>query len=154
MLRLRAFGLCLAMAAVIGLAAPVAHAASGRTAVWTGIYQCAQGVTGARLSLSIAPDGAAQGLFEFHDIAQNPGVPRGCFEIAGRLDSAGHLTLQAGSWRLRPPGFVTVGLTGEEISGDRLVGQVSGPGCSTFALVPAGPVAIEAAPSACLGVVS
>jgi hypothetical protein len=140
--------------AVSGVAVQQAKAAPLHSGVWRGVYQCAQGLTGATLTLTVAPDGTAAGLFEFFAIKQNPGVPRGCFEMAGRMDEAGHLALAPGAWRLRPPGFVTVGLAGQEIAGDRLVGEVQGPGCMNFALLPARPGSLAAAPSACIGAIS
>lgn len=140
--------------AVSGVAVQQAKAAPLHSGVWRGVYQCAQGLTGATLTLTVAPDGTAAGLFEFFAIKQNPGVPRGCFEMAGRMDEAGHLALAPGAWRLRPPGFVTVGLAGQEIAGDRLVGEVQGPGCMNFALLPARSGSLAAAPSACIGAIS
>lgn len=129
-------------------------AAAPRSDNWTGVYQCAQGLTGARLTLTVAPDGTAQGLFEFYPVTQNPGVPRGCFEMAGQLDAEGHLVLAPGAWRLRPQGFVSVGLSGLELAGGRLVGAVQGPGCGSFALMPAKPASLADRPSACLGAIS
>lgn len=130
------------------------QAAPLRNGVWKGVYQCAQGLTGATLTLTVAPDGTAAGLFEFFAVQQNPGVPRGCFEVAGRMDPSGHLALAPGAWRLQPPGFVTVGLDGQMITGNRLVGKVQGPGCMSFALLPAKPAALSTAPSACVGAIS
>ncbi|HTI00652.1 MAG TPA: hypothetical protein VL752_06860 [Acidisoma sp.] len=149
-------GICrlLVTLAISGVAVQPAEAAPLHSGVWRGVYQCAQGLTGAMLTLTVAPDGTAAGLFEFFAIKQNPGVPRGCFEMAGRLDQAGHLALAPGAWRLRPPGFVTVGLDGQAIAGDRLVGEVQGPGCVNFALLPAKPGSLDSAPSACLGAIS
>jgi hypothetical protein len=140
--------------AVCGLAVPSAQAAPPHSGVWRGVYQCAQGLTGAMLTLTVAPDGTAAGLFEFFPITQNPAVPRGCFEMAGRMEPNGHITLAPGAWRLRPPGFVTVGLVGAQIAGDRLVGEVQGPGCLNFALQPVKPGPLAAAPSACIGAIS
>lgn len=140
--------------AICGLAVSPAKAAAVQSGVWRGVYQCAQGLTGAMLTLTVAPDGTAAGLFEFFPIKQNPGVPRGCFEMAGRMEPNGRLVLAPGAWRLQPPGFVTVGLAGQEIAGDRLVGAIQGPGCLSFALLPAKPGSLAAAPSACVGAIS
>lgn len=141
-------------AAMLSLGCAQAEAAPLHSGVWSGVYQCAQGLTGARLSLSVGPDGAATGLFEFYAVKNNPTVPRGCFEMAGRVDADGRLALAPGAWRLHPAGFVTVSLAGQQIAGNRLVGQVQGPGCSSFALMPAKIGAFQAAPSACVGVIS
>lgn len=147
-------GRLLAVLAVCGAAMQQAEAAPLQNGIWRGVYQCAQGLTGATLTLTVAPDGTAAGLFEFFAIKQNPGVPRGCFEMAGRMDQQGHLALAPGAWRLRPPGFVTVGLAGQMLAGDRLVGEVQGPGCMNFALLPVKPGSLNAAPSACVGAIS
>jgi len=145
----------LAVLAACGAMPAIGYAASApRSDNWTGVYHCAQGLTGAHLALTVAPDGTAEGLFEFYPVTQNPGVPRGCFEVAGRLDAGGHLVLAPGAWRLRPQGFVSVGLSGQELAGGRLVGAVQGPGCGSFALMPAKPASLADRPSACLGAIS
>ncbi len=133
----RATGAILGFAAVLtgAAAATPAAAAMTETEVWRGAYQCAQGMTGVTLTLLLLPGGKAQGLFEFYPLDANPGVPKGCFEMSGVMDSRRHLTLAPGPWRRQPPGYVTVGLTGQEIDAYRLVGTVEGPGCAGFALV-------------------
>lgn len=135
-------------AALMGAAAatPAAQAAMTETEVWRGAYQCAQGMTGVTLTLLVAPGGNAQGLFEFYPLTSNPAVPQGCFEMSGVMDSRSHLTLAPGPWRRQPPGYVTVGLTGQEIDAHRLVGTVQGPGCAGFELVRQ---TVPDAPSAC-----
>ncbi|GAB0119410.1 hypothetical protein [Acidisoma sp. 7E03] len=148
-------GLChLAAAVTLCCALPAAGRAAVQSGSWSGVYRCAQGLTGAHLTLVVAPDGTAEGLFEFYAITQNPGVPRGCFEMSGHLDQAGHLALAPGAWRLQPPGYVAIGLTGAEDGADRLVGEVQGPGCSVFALVPVAPGLPASTPSACQGAIS
>lgn len=125
---------CLALFAVTG-AVPAASAAQTQTEVWRGVYLCAQGMTGVTLTLLVQPGGRLQGLFEFYPVAANPAVAQGCFEMAGGIDPQHRVTLTPGPWRLEPPGYVTVGMTGREIDGHRLIGTIDGPGCSTFALV-------------------
>lgn len=112
-----------------------AAAAVSQTQVWTGAYQCAQGMTGMTLTLLVQPGGGAVGLFEFYPVKANPAVPTGCFDMTGSMDSHHHLTLSPGAWRRQPAGYVTVGLSGDEIDPRHLVGTIDGPGCSTFALV-------------------
>lgn len=145
----------LVTAVALSCALPSGGQAAGvQSGGWAGVYRCAQGLTGAHLTLTVAPDGTAAGLFEFYAIAQNPGVPRGCFEMSGHLDRAGNLMLLPGAWRLRPAGFVAIGLTGAEDGADRLVGEVQGPGCGVFVLMPVKPGSLAAQPSACLGAIS
>ncbi len=141
---------CLALFALISVA-PAAKAALTRTEVWRGAYRCAQGMTGVTLTLLVQPGGRLQGLFEFYPVAANPAVSQGCFEMAGVIDPEHRVTLTAGLWRRQPAGYVTVGLTGQEIDANRLIGTIDGPGCSTFALVRQ---TTPAQPSACASVVS
>lgn len=146
-----AFGL----AAILAPGHGTARAADGaRVEAWAGIYRCAQGLTGARLVLTAGADGAVHGVFEFYGIPGNPPVPRGCFEVDGRLGSDGGLQLQPGAWRLRPPSYVRVALLGQEIAGQHLVGRVIGPGCSDFSLDPLPAASLRALPSACIGAIS
>jgi hypothetical protein len=126
-----------------------ASAASTQTEVWRGAYHCAQGLTGMTLSLLVQPGGETIGLFEFYPVSANPAVPKGCFEMSGTMDQGHHLTLSPGAWRRQPLGFVAVGLTGQEVGADRLVGTIRGPGCSTFALTRQ---VTPAQPSACASV--
>ncbi|HEX3982724.1 MAG TPA: hypothetical protein VHX12_03430 [Acidisoma sp.] len=127
-----------------------ADAAMTETEVWRGAYQCAQGLTGVTLTLLLQPGGQAQGLFEFYPVTANPAVPEGCFEMSGVMDHD-RLTLSPGPWRLQPPGYVTVGLTGREIDAKRMIGTIEGPGCAGFALVRQ---IVPAEPSACASVAS
>ncbi|MCB8883512.1 hypothetical protein ACELLULO517_24910 [Acidisoma cellulosilytica] len=129
--------------------APPASAAATRTEVWRGAYSCAQGLTGLTLTLLIQPGGETAGLFEFYAVGANPRVPKGCFDMMGMMDRNHHLTLAPGAWRRHPTGYVTVGLTGDEVDAKRLVGTIAGPGCSTFALVRQ---TMPGQPSACASV--
>lgn len=142
--------ICLALFALTG-AAPAVNAALTQTEVWRGAYHCAQGTTGVTLTLLVQPGGRLQGLFEFYPVTANPAVPQGCFEMAGLIDPEHRVTLTPGPWRRQPAGYVTVGLIGQEIDSNRLIGTVDGPGCSTFALVrqttPGRPLACASATS-------
>lgn len=145
----------LGLAAVLAPGHGTARAADGaRVEAWAGIYRCAQGLTGARLVLTVGAGGAVHGVFEFYGIPENPQVPRGCFEVNGRLGSDSGLHLQPGAWRLRPPSYVSVALSGQEIAGERLVGRVIGPGCGNFTLDPLPAASLRALPSACVGAIS
>jgi hypothetical protein len=138
------------VAAILGSPTHQAVAASVQRQVWQGHYDCSQGATGLTLTLQIGDTGQVQALFAFYPVTTNPGVPNGCFEMRGPLDTAGHLALAPGAWLLHPPGYVRVGLTAD-LSGDSLHGTVSGPGCSDVIL---SRITSQAGPTACLGAVS
>jgi hypothetical protein len=106
---------------------------------WSGHYACAQGVTGLTLSVTAGSGSRVHALFHFYADASNPTVPEGCFEMDGTFDPATHhMELRAGSWLLRPYGYVTVDLSGQLSSGDAIMGgKVIGPFCTWFQLRPA-----------------
>lgn len=143
----------LALAGAMAGASHFAEAASPPMQVWQGSYDCAQGVTGLTLALSVDPTRQVRALFEFYGITQNPRVPKGCFEMSGSFDASGHLTLAPGAWRVQPPNFVSVGLYGAQ-SGSEMTGTIFGPGCSHFALTLLPPSVANRLPAACLGVAS
>ena len=135
-------GLLLFVAGVLAGLAPAARAGDSVVGTWQGHYTCLQGDTA--LTLTIRPAGSGmdvEGLFHFRASAANPGVPEGCFKVAGRHDAATReVSLSAGTWLLRPFGYVSVDLEGRlGPSGDRLRGRVLGPGCTTFELRRAAP---------------
>jgi hypothetical protein len=101
---------------------------------------CAQGETGLTLTVEPGPGSALRALFHFYAGRQNPGVPEGCFEMAGAFDRAGMtVTLRAGKWLLRPPAYVTVDLSGRiDTGGKHFSGSVIGPNCTIFDLARAG----------------
>jgi hypothetical protein len=104
--------------------------------VWVGQYGCAQGMTGLTLTVGTARNARMRALFHFYADPSEPSVPEGCFEMDGTYDSlSGHVELRAGNWILRPPGYVTVNLSGVvDASGESLSGTVIGPYCTKFAL--------------------
>jgi hypothetical protein len=83
--------------------------------VWEGRYQCPQGVTGVRLLLDVASDGATTGSFEFGPVKENPGVPSGSYLVRGQVKMLGGgafaLVLVPVRWTRRPPGYLMVGFT-------------------------------------------
>jgi hypothetical protein len=119
---------------------------------WTGEYTCLQGSTALELVLQPAKDATSlRGWFHFRSTPTNPGVPEGCFEMAGQFDPAGRqLSLLAGRWLRQPPGYVTVDLKGElDVPGTALSGSVVAIGCASFALRLAR--RDTALPDACIG---
>jgi hypothetical protein len=83
------------------------------------------------LTLIAGPTGEVRALFEFYADPRNSGIPRGCFEMSGSQHGAGHVILVPDPWRLRPLGYVRVGIVGE-MSASAVTGQVNGPGCRAF----------------------
>jgi hypothetical protein len=103
---------------------------------WSGEYVCNQGRTGLTLTIGRSDEDGVRALFHFYAAPGNPGVPQGCFEMAGRYDPAsGDLRLKGGRWLLRPPGYVAVDFTGNvDAAGDRFEGRVTGFNCTIFRL--------------------
>lgn len=144
---------CLVLLALaVGLARP-AWADDAVPGTWEGNYICGQGETA--VTLILRPGGSKgelDGLFHFHASPRNPGVPEGCFAMAGTYDGRSReMSLSAGRWLLQPFGYVTVDLAGRlQPGGTRIIGQVVGPLCRGFELhrTSGKPRTI---PSACLG---
>ena len=114
---------------------PCVAAAQTPAVTWTGMYNCAQGVSA--LTLTVQPTGPANeatALFHFKADKSNPGVPEGCFAMSGTFD-ARHLRLHATDWLLQPPGYVTVDLAADvSPDGQSVSGTVIGPGCNILSL--------------------
>jgi hypothetical protein len=117
-----------------------ARAEDAPSGIWTGRYMCAQGETALTLTVERGSGSALRALFHFYASPQNPEVPEGCFAMTGTFDRAGKtVSLQAGNWILRPPGYVTVDLAGRiETGGRHFSGSVIGPDCTVFDLTRAG----------------
>ncbi len=81
--------------------------------VWTGRYECAQGVTAVQLTLDIEPDGRARAIFDFGPLADNPTLPNGSFRMRGTarpLDEAIDVHLSPDEWIDRPDNYEMVAL--------------------------------------------
>lgn len=126
----------MASLAALALSAAGARAETDVAGVWQGRYDCAQGSTGLTLTIRHAGDTHLHALFHFYAIKSNRDVPEGCFEMSGSYAPAnGKVDLSAGRWLLRPPGYVTVDLSGTADSdGRELRGTVDGPLCTSFEL--------------------
>lgn len=128
----------LAAATLFFAAAPVAaqiRAAAPIVGTWSGEYICNQGLTGVTLTITRGEPRDVRALFHFYEAPSNPGVPTGCFEMAGTYDpGSGALRLEGGRWLLRPATYVVVDFIGRLSPGGRFEGRVDGPGCSTFRL--------------------
>jgi hypothetical protein len=132
--------------------APSARGDDGISGTWQGEYICNQGVTG--LTLTVAPSAGSEihAVFRFYAVPSNSSVPDGCFEMSGRFESETRkVTLTAGSWLLKPSGYVSVDLSGTvDADVSTMRGIVIGPACTNFTLrhVASGP---RKAPVACHG---
>ncbi len=116
------------IAAYLVLAGPAVAGALDGT--WVGSYRCAQGVTPLSLFISTDDDGTPTAYFHFG--AGSGNLPEGCFTMQGAV-AKDRVSFTAGSWRTRPPGYVTVDLNGS-VTGQRYSGTVKGPGCGTFSV--------------------
>jgi hypothetical protein len=106
------------------------------TGLWRGRYVCAQGATGLILTVRKAGGGNVTAVFKFFALPENPGVPPGEFEMAGRPGpQRNHLQLFPSGWIKEPSGYVMVGLDGDynESTGE-YSGRVTHPSCSQFIL--------------------
>ena len=67
-------------------------------------------VTGAQLIFS---DDGSRALFHFYAAPENPGVPEGCFAMAGFFNQASStLNLTAGQWIVQPHNYRTANVSG------------------------------------------
>lgn len=122
-----------AAALLLVLATPAA--AQGIAGSWQGTYVCRQGTSALTLTIATNDKARIAALFQFGPTADNPGVPQGCFEMAGRFEPAtGTLQLEPAFWIVQPPGYLMVGVDGA-LRGDTLTGRIEGPGCTEFRLV-------------------
>ena len=124
-----------ALLAVFGTSAMAQEETTDLSGDWVGEYVCNQGLTGLTLRVRDTSEGP-RAVFVFYEAAANPGVPDGCFEMAGRFDAeTGALDFIAGVWIHRPRTYVTVDLTGEaDLATGGYHGVVHGPNCGAFTL--------------------
>jgi len=122
---------------------PVAHAKAvpgplpART-IWRGRYECTQGWTAMQLSLDIAEDGRAIGIFDFGALADNPAVPSGSYRLVGRVTESPDrtdLTLSPERWLSQPDGYEMVALTGHtDKKRSQIRGRIEHVGCGAIEL--------------------
>jgi hypothetical protein len=103
---------------------------------WRGVYDCAQGVTGLDLTITVIESRRVTAIFSFYAVPQNPDVPSGEFVMTGEFGPGpAHLLLHAGDWTKHPFFYVTVDLDGDfRLDPDEYHGKVLGPGCFVFRL--------------------
>jgi hypothetical protein len=102
--------------------------------VWTGRYECAQGVTAVQLTLDVEPDGRARAIFDFGPLADNPTLPNGSFRMRGTakpLDDAIDVHLSPEEWIDRPDNYEMVPLhAGIDATRRALRGRLLNDGCA------------------------
>lgn len=104
--------------------------------VWTGRYECAQGVTAVELTLDIDSGGAAIAVFEFGPLADNPTVPAGAYRMRGVVTQQRDriaVVLDPDRWIEQPDGYMMVGLRAT-IDRDRrkIEGHIENASCDWF----------------------
>ena len=112
-------------------------AGAGPAGAWHGQYVCGQGLTALDLTIKEPSPGRLTALFHFAADPANPGVPEGCFSMAGRYDAAsGAVRLDPGHWVMQPAGYVMVGLAGRlGREGRQIAGRVTRvPVCTVFSV--------------------
>ena len=104
---------------------------------WKGNYICAQGPTGATLTISNRLDNKLDAKFRFYSLPQNPSVPSGEFEMVGRVSAdISEISLSPGRWLKRPPGYGTFAITGVlDPDHKRMQTKIFFQGCRPFSLV-------------------
>jgi eukaryotic-like serine/threonine-protein kinase len=116
-------------------ASPAALSPARLTGTWTGTYFCPQGLTGLRLVLLAASDGALAATFDFYPLHGDSDVPTGSFTLTGSYSARG-LRLRPGHWISEPPNYLMVSLSAPAPGNNdtRLTGTVISPGCTTFSV--------------------
>ncbi len=80
---------------------------------WTGDYICAQGYTGATLSITQLKGENFQGTFHFYPTAKNPYVPEGRYAVYGQYDrDSQRILINPGKWIQRPKNFYDTVMVG------------------------------------------
>lgn len=105
---------------------------------WIGEYVCAQGVTRLHLNVAEATPDFVRAVFHFYESPRNPGVPTGCFTVAGRYSAkTRRIDLRPEKWLLKPPDYMMVGVSGRfAADGANFTGSVTGaPGCTRVTLL-------------------
>lgn len=110
------------------------------TGLWRGEYTCGQGLTAMALSLREDACGNVHAVMTFSEHPKNPGVPTGCFTLAGRYNArSGALTLKQQKWIKQPdPYWYMIDLSGKvSADGASYAGNVGFPQdglCTTFSV--------------------
>lgn len=83
-----------------------AHESFSPLGQWSGSYTCAQGATGATLSIDSLKGDQFKGTFHFYPTSKNPDVPDGKYEVSGEYDRDGQrILINPGKWIERPKNY-------------------------------------------------
>ncbi|HEX7389646.1 MAG TPA: hypothetical protein VF286_06015 [Acidiphilium sp.] len=139
------------LALAIGMTGGAAAALLPPIGLWQGRYICSQGQTAVALRITAESPTRVNAIFYFHALAANPHVPQGCFMMQGRYDPASRrITLTPTRWLAQPPFYVWVALSGTVgPGGGAITGNITGPACSSFALVRSFTLPVPPAPASC-----
>lgn len=127
------------------------------TGLWRGEYVCGQGLTALNLSMREDERGRVTATFAFSEHPKNPGVPTGCFTLAGRYNArTGALALKQERWIKQPDPFWYMIDFGGTVSKDgaHYSGKVIFPEdglCTTFTVARISRAAPPAGAAACDG---
>lgn len=106
--------------------------------VWTGRYECAQGVTAFQLTLDVEANDHARAIFDFGPLADNPTVPPGSYRMRGTAtvgEDGISISLLPQEWIDRPDGYEMVGLVGViDANRRRFQGRLLNTSCAWFDL--------------------
>ena len=102
--------------------------------VWTGTYDCDQGLTGVQLRITGSTASALKATLDFYPVASNPGVAKGSYELVGSYSAAQGLVLNPDYWISEPAGYEMVGLSAPSPRANLINGSVQGLNCSTFSV--------------------
>ncbi len=80
---------------------------------WVGSYLCAQGYTGATLSITSLKGDNFEGNFRFYPTEKNPYVPQGRYTIYGQYDrDSQRILINPGKWLERPKDYYNTVMVG------------------------------------------
>ena len=102
--------------------------------VWTGTYDCNQGLTGVQLRITGSTVSALKATLDFYPVASNPDVAKGSYELVGSYSAAQGLVLNPDYWISEPAGYEMVGLSAPSPHANLMNGSVLGLNCSTFSV--------------------
>lgn len=102
---------------------------------WTGDYDCPQGTTDMKLTITGVRGRQVEGIFAFHHV---PSGAAGSYFTRGTYDQATRtIVFKPGDWIERPPNYETVPIRGDVArDGSLFAGRIDHPRCGAFRLRP------------------
>lgn len=102
---------------------------------WTGDYDCPQGTTDMKLTITGVRGRQVEGIFGFHHV---PSGAAGSYFTHGTYDQATRtIVFHPGDWIERPPNYETVSVRGDVAAdGSLFAGRIDHPRCGAFRLRP------------------